>query len=152
MTAGTPTTVAAVDGEESPALDGGAIEARTVLLVDDEIIIRMLIADELRAAGYRVMQAGNADEALDLLHSGATPDLLITDIQMPGAHDGLALAGIALRAHPGMKIVIVSGALPTSHRLKPADAMIAKPYEPTVLLAAVAALLAPSAATNAATE
>ena len=146
----TMSTVMALNGED-PMMDDDRNSPRTVLVVDDEILVRMLFADELRAAGYRVMEADNAEEALDILHSGAEPDLLMTDIQMPGAHDGLALAHIAHRAHPDMKIVVVSGNLPPSDD-DAADAMIAKPCLPEKLLAAVSALLSPGAIASEANE
>jgi CheY-like chemotaxis protein len=143
MPAKTRRTVMALNGDDS-MIDGNLQNRRTVLVVDDEIIVRMLIADELREAGYRVMEADNAEEALGLLHSGAVPALLVTDIRMPGVHDGLALARIAHQAYPEIKVVIVSGNLPAADN-EAIDAMIAKPCEPAQLLAAVAALLAPGA-------
>src|SRR3954454_10371564 len=84
------------------------LNSRRVLVVDDEVLVRMLIADELRAAGYGVIETDSAEEALAVLRSGVKPDLLVTDIRMPGAYDGLELARIVHNAHPDMKIVVVS--------------------------------------------
>lgn len=123
-------------------------DSRTVLVVDDEVVIRMLIADELGAAGYRVIEADNAEEALTLLSSGTIPDLLITDIRMPGAHDGLELARIVRAAYPDMKIAVVSANLPSGND-EAVDAMLAKPYEPNELLAIVTMLLSPGSTPDA---
>ena len=99
------------------------------------------MADELGAAGYRVVEANNADEALGALQSGILkPHLVVTDIRMPGRHDGMALARVVRAALPVTKIVVVSGNLPAWDE-KLVDAMLAKPYDPAQLLATVSALL-----------
>src|SRR5688500_1173431 len=89
-----------------------AARSPTVLLVEDEILIRMMVAAELRTAGYVVVEAANADEALKFLQTSDAVDLMITDIAMPGSMNG---AGLAIRVHstwPNTKIVIASAHAP----------------------------------------
>ena len=65
-----------------------------VLIVEDDVLIRVLLADELRDAGLRVIEAANADEALSIFEAGAQVDLLFTDVQMPGSIDGVELGQV----------------------------------------------------------
>jgi CheY-like chemotaxis protein len=64
----------------------------TVLLVEDEPLVRMLLAEELREAGLSVVEAGDAGEALSFLSATDQIDIVVTDIQMPGDMDGRELA------------------------------------------------------------
>jgi CheY-like chemotaxis protein len=75
----------------------------TILVVEDEILIRMWLADELREAGYRVIETISADEALAVLRGGTYVDLTLTDVQMPGSMDGHALAHAIRSEFPGNK-------------------------------------------------
>jgi CheY-like chemotaxis protein len=84
---------------------------RTVLVVEDEVLIRMLIAEELRDSGFQVIEAANADEAMGFLAGGGDVDLVFTDVRMPGAMDGLALARHINEAHRDTKLLITSGHL-----------------------------------------
>ena len=107
-------------------IEGREAKRATVLLVEDEPIVRLGLASELRGARYEVIEASNADEALGVLHSSSV-DLLISDVVMPGSMDGVALAACARKVNSGMKIIIVSG-----HSEAPAesiaDGFFAKPY------------------------
>jgi len=67
--------------------------AETVLVVDDEVLIRMVISEYLRDCGYKVIEAANADEAILLLQQEElTIDVVFTDIEMPGSMDGWGLS------------------------------------------------------------
>src|SRR5205823_5789281 len=81
----------------------------TVLVVEDEVLIRLMIADELRKQGLNVIEACSADEALSVLQSSVPVGLLVTDLHMPGKLNGLALARIVRRTFPMIKIVVSSG-------------------------------------------
>lgn len=63
-----------------------------VLLVEDEVLIRMVVADYLRECGYRVLEAGNADDAFKILTTNEPIDVVCTDVQMPGTLDGFGLS------------------------------------------------------------
>ena len=98
-----------------------------VLLVEDEPIIRLDLASELRGARYEVIEAANAGEALTILNS-LPIDLLISDVAMPGSMDGAGLAAHARKVYPDMKIIIVSGKFPEPPAGCAADGFFAKPY------------------------
>ncbi|MBW6528182.1 response regulator [Sphingomonas sp. RHCKR7] len=101
----------------------------TVLLVEDELFVRMIGADALAEAGYRVIEAGDADEALERLEHGDKVQVLFTDIRMPGTMDGLQLAGEVHRRWPAIRILLTSGDMrPTSAAIPDAGRFLAKPY------------------------
>jgi two-component system, response regulator PdtaR len=98
-----------------------------VLLVEDEPIVRLELASELRGAKYEVIEASNADDALKVLHS-ASVDLMISDVVMPGSMDGLELAAHAREMRENMKIIVVSGQTSQAAPGSLADAYFAKPF------------------------
>ena len=79
------------------------------MVVEDEFLIRIMVADELRGAGYEVVECGTADEAMDVLRSGASIGVMFTDIRMPGSMDGASLVLAVRREFPAMKVVTTSG-------------------------------------------
>lgn len=88
-----------------------APQAASILVVEDEVIVRLVICDELRDEGYRVIEAMNADEAVQILQSGAEIDLIFTDVRMPGSLDGLGLFRYVQKSLPGILVVMTSGHL-----------------------------------------
>ncbi len=118
----------------------GAVPATpTVLLVEDEVLIRLMIADELRGRGIHVLEASSADEALTVLESALPVHLLFTDIHLPGAMNGVALANLAHVRYPRLKLIITSSQEPAGGAV--ADTFIAKPYDLPVVISRVEALL-----------
>lgn len=100
-----------------------------ILVVDDDALLRFLAVDILEAAGFAVIEAENAEGALTLLK--ARPEIagLFTDIEMPGAFNGLELARLCHRERPDVRVVVTSGNIrPSATDLAPEDAFIAKPY------------------------
>src|ERR1041385_1971273 len=95
--------------------------ATNVLVVEDEMVLRMRAVDIVEDAGFTAVQAVNADEALAILESRADISLLFSDIQMPGSMDGLKLAHAVHHRWPSIKIVLVSGQVKVSDTDKPAD-------------------------------
>lgn len=89
----------------------GRAQARAgvVLLVEDDLFIRMDVGDQLREAGWTVYEAGTADEAMELLQTPMLIDLVLTDIEMPGKLDGLGLADYIRRERPAIKVAAMSG-------------------------------------------
>ncbi|MGZ2426123.1 response regulator [Rhizobium laguerreae] len=87
-----------------------ACSAPRVLIAEDEILVRLDLAEGIRALGWEVVEVSSADEAIELLRHPLHVDLLVTDIQMPGQKDGLDLARHVREQFPDMKIAIVSGA------------------------------------------
>ncbi|WP_341989162.1 response regulator [Azorhizobium sp. AG788] len=103
-------------------------EPRTVLLVEDEALLRMLMAELLRGAGLRVIEAATADEAVAVLDAGLHLDMVFTDVRMPGRMDGVGLALTVRRDRPEVAVLVTSGDLaPDIARQMPA--FIPKPYD-----------------------
>lgn len=81
----------------------------TVLVVEDEVLLRLLICDSLTDAGLSVVVAASGDEALDLLAAGTAVDLVLTDLRMPGVTGGLALAEAVNGSEARAPVIIMSG-------------------------------------------
>jgi two-component sensor histidine kinase/CheY-like chemotaxis protein len=92
-----------------------------VLVVEDEMVLRMRAVDIVEDAGFTPVEAVNADEAIAILESRSDIDLLFTDIQMPGSMDGLKLAHAVHDRWPAIKIILVSGQVKPSDAERPAD-------------------------------
>ena len=109
--------------------------SRCVLVVEDEALVNTFTSGELQAAGYEVLTAFDADEAIRILEKRNDIDLVFTDINMPGSMDGLKLAAVVSLRWPPIKILITTGnAVPTSEQMPAGSSIILKPYEiPDVL-------------------
>ncbi|WP_052699202.1 response regulator [Hyphomicrobium sp. 99] len=94
--------------ERAPAGKGEVLAQRSILVVEDEVLIRLHLAEELRDAGYTVVEAADGHEAMKLLTSLNEIGLLLTDIRMPGSVDGIDLARWVRGKFPEIKIVLVS--------------------------------------------
>jgi CheY-like chemotaxis protein len=119
---------------------------QTVLVVEDEILVRCQIAAYLRDCGYRVIEAVHADEALIVLQQ---PDLdvhvVMSDVEMPGSMDGFALARWVRTERPGLPIILCGSAAKaadTAADLCEDGPAMTKPYEPKALLDRIRRLLA----------
>src|ERR1700724_3602054 len=99
----------------------GPIEVPNVLIVEDEMILRMRAVDIVEDAGFHPVEAVNADEAISILESRSDISLLFTDIQMPGSIDGLKLAHAVHERWPSVKIILVSGQVKPTDAERPAD-------------------------------
>ena len=116
--------------------------AATVLVVEDEFLVRMDIVDCLEEAGFRVLGAANADEAIVILESRADIRLVFTDVQMPGSMDGLKLAAAVRDRWPPIKIVVASGhASVTLGQIPEGGRFFRKPYEPRAIARAVGEMI-----------
>jgi two-component sensor histidine kinase/ActR/RegA family two-component response regulator len=92
-----------------------------VLVVEDEMVLRMRAVDIVEDAGFTAVEAVNADEALSILESRSDISLLFSDIQMPGTMDGLKLAYAVHDRWPDIKIILVSGQVKLTDAEKPTD-------------------------------
>ena len=117
-----------------------------VLVVEDEVLIRLAISGYLRDCGYRVFEAANADEARTILQQADLEiDLVLSDIEMPGSMDGFGLAQWVRKNRPGLDVVLVGTterAADAAGDLCEKGPMLAKPYEPQILVDRVKQLLA----------
>ena len=102
-----------------------------VLVVEDEFLLRMDAVDMIKAAGFEVIQAANADEAIVILENRLDITVVFTDIQMPGSMDGLKLAQAIRGRWPPIKIVATSGHVHVSETDLPMGGrFLPKPYRP----------------------
>lgn len=115
---------------------------QVILVVEDEVMIRMLMADVLRDEGYQVIEAANGDEGMDVLMSGQHVHLIITDVRMPGKIDGIELTARAKELVPQRPVIVVSGHLPPTAAHN-ADEFLQKPYVPSTYLKVVDKLIGP---------
>src|SRR4051794_17043193 len=101
-----------------------------VLVVEDELMLRMRAVDIVQDAGFIPVEAVNADEAIQILESRNDIMVLFTDIQMPGSMDGLRLAHLVHTRWPHIKIILVSGQIAVTEADKPEDSkFFPKPLE-----------------------
>ena len=100
--------LAAADERSTPR-DSQAGHGETVLVIDDEPAIRMLLVEMLTDSGYRVLQAEDGPEGLTILRSDAAIDLLITDVGLPGGLNGRQVADAARESRPDLKVLFVTG-------------------------------------------
>jgi CheY-like chemotaxis protein len=116
-----------------------------VLVVEDEVLVRFALAEFLRDCGFRVLEAADADEAIALLRHDLAVQVVLTDVEMPGRLNGFGLARWIREQRPAIRVVITSGhaqaAREASELCAEAD-YVAKPYDPTHLLAVIRRLLA----------
>jgi CheY-like chemotaxis protein len=121
-TSPTPPALKNVDqkrsGEPSPPLP-------TILVVEDDAVVRSLAVEFLEEDGFHVFAADNAASAIALLKADASIDAVFSDVQMPGAMDGLELASWISREKPGLKVLLTSGKMVD----QPERPILAKPYE-----------------------
>jgi two-component system, response regulator PdtaR len=110
----------------------------TILVVEDDALLRMVAADTLEENGFAVVEAANADAALKLLETRDDVRLLFTDIQMPGSCDGMELARQVHARWPRVLLIITSGQIkPTEAEIPDHGHFIGKPYREKDLLGEV---------------
>lgn len=126
---------------DAPTLNMLSPEMKRVLVVDDEAMIRAVLSEILAASGYLVVQAENADRAVEMLDSAQACDLVITDIQMPGSLDGIGLADRMAQQLPGIPVLIMTGRPDLLQRpLRDNEGFLTKPFGAVELLAKLDAM------------
>lgn len=117
--------------------------AVSVLVVEDEALIRMDIADQLEREGFFVFEAANADQAIVVLNAEPSVRIMFTDIDMPGSMDGLKLAGAVRNRFPPVQIIVTSGhrSVETSE-MPDGSVFFNKPYRHAAVMASMRRLLA----------
>ncbi len=112
-------------GKLGPTGMSESIRPRTILVVEDEVLLRLAIAAHLREAGHEVVEAADAEEAVRAIGADASIALVFTDVNMSGALDGNALARWIGETHPAIKLLVTSGVAIENRGTLP---FIAKPY------------------------
>jgi DNA-binding response OmpR family regulator len=116
-----------------------------ILLVDDEDLIRDILADELDFQGFEVCKAETGDQAAALIKNPPKVfSLLITDVHMPGNMDGIGVARLMRLHHPGLPIIYTTGrpdTFDTLGPLGPKEILVAKPYTATAIVDVIRRLL-----------
>ena len=115
-----------------------------VLVVEDEMLLRMRAIDMVEDAGFTSVEAVDAAEAVAILESRSDIALIFTDIQMPGSMDGLKLAHAVRERWPPIKIILVSGQLKLADIDIPADSrFFGKPLEAKAMIAQMRSMISP---------
>ena len=113
-----------------------------ILVVEDEPLIRLGLASTIEDAGYEVVEAASADEAIRKLEQIEDVRLVLTDVDMPGSMDGIRLAHYVNRRWPPIRLVVISGKVGGKPNELPAGArFMAKPYQEPALINMVEAMM-----------
>ncbi len=127
-------------GQAPRALDG-----ETVLVVDDEPVVRMLVVEVLEELGYAAMEAGDGAGGLAVLQTGKRIDLLVTDVGLPGGMNGRQVADAARTLQPDLKVLFITGyaekALVSDGQLEPGMHVMTKPFAMEALAARITSVL-----------
>jgi len=117
-------------------------ENTVILVVEDEALIRMGAVEMLEDAGFAVVEACNADEAMEILNYRNDIRAVFTDVNMPGSWDGMRLARMIRGRWPPIHLIVTSGLTsPGTDDLPPGGRFIRKPYDNTQVIATIRELL-----------
>jgi DNA-binding NtrC family response regulator len=122
-----------------------------VLLIDDDALVREVLADTLAEQGIEVDGLASAEDALVLMGAGQVPDVLVADIDLGAGFGGLDLAAIARERHPAAEVVLISGTAPEPGQpsLRRRERFLRKPFAPSTLAEAIRGAPAAAAMTAA---
>ncbi|HEY0420604.1 MAG TPA: PAS domain S-box protein [Acetobacteraceae bacterium] len=133
------------EAKTEPAEASRAEAGKTVLVVDDEPTVRMLVTEVLEELGYAALEAADGASGLKLLQSDARIDLLITDVGLPGGMNGRQLADAARTGRPALKVLFITGyaenAVVGNGHLEPGMHVLTKPFALEVLASRIEAII-----------
>ena len=134
--------LAAASPEDPPHAGAG----ETVLVVDDEPTVRMLVTDALQELGYVAIEAAEGASALQVLQSNARVDLLVTDVGLPGGMNGRQVADAARLRRPGLKVLFITGyaegGVVSQANLEPGMEVMTKPFAMDALATRIRSIIA----------
>ena len=143
-----PRHLGEAEESESVPLLGDAprgADGQTVLVVDDEPTVRMLVTDVLEDLGYTTIGAADGAAGLEVLHSNVRIDLLVTDVGLPGGMNGRQVAEAARAARPELKVLFITGyaenAVLSHGHLAPGMHVLTKPFAVEALAGRVKGLI-----------
>jgi CheY-like chemotaxis protein len=114
----------------------------SVVVAEDELLLRMDIVDALQDAGFIVFEAGNAKEAIDVINAHPEIQALFTDIDMPGSMDGLELAALVKDRWPPISVIVTSGHWKVRRELLPQGSLfMPKPYNSIEIVKSIRELI-----------
>lgn len=129
------------------AMEQTSASPPTILVVEDEPLVRLVGTLLLEDAGFNVLEASNAEEALRVLEASPDVKIVFTDVEMPGALDGLGLARCIHERWPSIGIIVTSGRVqPPRQKLGQNDLFVPKPYASSTLMPKIATCLSSVAA------
>jgi CheY-like chemotaxis protein len=134
-----------VDAPVSASESEEAMQSETisVLVVEDEVLIRMGVVDDLEQAGFSVLEAGNTDEAMSILAAHPEVRAVFTDVELPGTMNGLRLAATVHELWPPIRIIVTSGRIRVGMRDLPDEALfMPKPYNNDEIVSTLRGLVA----------
>jgi CheY-like chemotaxis protein len=137
--------MAASTATSSPHDPGKPVVPTTILVVEDEVLIRLMISEYLREFGYTVVEARNATEATRILRTEEPVQVVFSDVRMPGDMNGLGLAKWIAHNRPEIGVVLTSAHVaPTDLPEQPEDLrnIVRKPYAPNEVLQRIRAITA----------
>jgi len=143
-----PRHFGAIDGEAQVDTASGPVTAEAsavVLVVEDELAVRMIVVDVLSDHGYTVLEAGDGRSGLHIVASGVRIDLLLTDVGLPGGMNGRQLADVARQRRPGLKVLFMTGydagAAISSGLMDPGMQVMTKPFAMDALAARIQGMI-----------
>lgn len=117
---------------------GQVANQQSILVVEDDAIIRMSSVATLEDAGFRVYEAKNSADALEMMARHDDIEILLTDVRMPGGMDGLALVTRTQKDYPAIRAIVISGNATAEQACDAgASGFVAKPYLPHTILRAI---------------
>jgi CheY-like chemotaxis protein len=127
-----------------PTADAEAGFGESVLIVEDDALVRTTLAETLRDLRYQIVEAADADTALTLLEGGAAADLIFTDLSMPGSMDGLVFAAAIRLRFPHLPVILTTGhvGVLSGRTLPDGVSFVRKPHNRTGIAAAARQALA----------
>lgn len=126
---------------QAPKPGNGAHRKPTILIVEDEVLIRMAVCEHVRDEGFRVLEASNVAEAQAILRAREPIEIVFSDVNMPGAMNGIDLAQWVRDQYPDVRIILASGQVVPGDDVKELGPFLRKPYSHDVLMTHIKRLL-----------
>ena len=119
------------------------VPSSTILVVEPDILVRMIIADYLRGCGYKVIEAVNADDVATVLGTQQKIDLVFAEVQLGGSMDGFDLARWVREKYPGVDVILASGIAMAAEQAADLcdEGPLEKPYHPQEVVRRISILL-----------